>query len=582
MNLLAILSLISVIVSLALGVSVFVRNPKSQFNQLFFILCVFNAYWAFSEFEFRHASSMDEAVFWMKSRFLWPFALAIPWHLVLLFTMEEKLLNNVFTYLLIYMPALAISILELNTNLITGEPLMMGWGWAYQVPEYTEIYLITTIWMIAIIMIPVGLIVRYYYRTPFKQRKKQSVFITIGLFLPVSFFVFIMLLQTMGVYLPEIHIIIFILGDAVIAFAIVKYELFSMSLSHLSDLIVSNMRDSIALMDKNGRILEVNEGFKELVGIDKDKALGTEVQDMFVEDFERLMIKVKQNVKNSSERLSDDIELHARRIDGRMIPVTLSISPVSQKNGEIEGYIIVFKDISKRKKIEKDLKKERSKADLFLDVLGHDLGNLYQGLSFAIEIGKNLRDREKLDITFNRMEELVNRSIKLTKFVQIVGSEEPSKGSQIMIDVVPLLERAVSEVKYNFEKKEPIFDIDIPKGPIEVRGSPVIKDAIQNILHNAVKVQNQERPKVTIVLEDRKKDVLIRISDCGPGISDMRKKVLTEIMDDDVVKNRTGIGLAMTNSILNKYGGSLDMEDRVNGDHEKGALIIIKLTKERP
>ena len=81
MNLFAILSFISFLISLLLGTYVLIKAPKKKINVIFFTFSLLASAMCFIEYELRMAESLERAIFWSKAQSIWPFSLALTLHL---------------------------------------------------------------------------------------------------------------------------------------------------------------------------------------------------------------------------------------------------------------------------------------------------------------------------------------------------------------------------------------------------------------------------------------------------------------------------------------------------------------------
>jgi len=61
------------------------------------------------------------------------------------------------------------------------------------------------------------------------------------------------------------------------------------------------------------------------------------------------------------------------------------------------------------------------------------------------------------------------------------------------------------------------------------------------------------------------------------GIPDNKKKQIFEQLKKISYEKGMGIGPSMVKLILNKYLGEIDVVDRIEGDHSKGSIFVIKL-----
>jgi signal transduction histidine kinase len=118
-------------------------------------------------------------------------------------------------------------------------------------------------------------------------------------------------------------------------------------------------------------------------------------------------------------------------------------------------------------------------------------------------------------------------------------------------------------------------------------GNQFIGDLFLNIVSNAVKFDTAKRVKVDIgITEDRsaKGDYwLISIVDRGRGIPDDRKKAVFERFATGMTGIKGfGLGLSIVSTIVEKFGGRIWVEDRIQGDFSKGAVFKVLLPKARP
>jgi signal transduction histidine kinase len=75
-------------------------------------------------------------------------------------------------------------------------------------------------------------------------------------------------------------------------------------------------------------------------------------------------------------------------------------------------------------------------------------------------------------------------------------------------------------------------------------------------------------------------EVEITIGDQGRGIPDDRKDILLNrfwrsIENEDV--HGKGMGLSLVKMVVDRYGGQVRIENRVEGDHTQGTKVVLNL-----
>jgi two-component system, sensor histidine kinase len=114
-----------------------------------------------------------------------------------------------------------------------------------------------------------------------------------------------------------------------------------------------------------------------------------------------------------------------------------------------------------------------------------------------------------------------------------------------------------------------------------VKGNPLLKEAFCNLIGNAIKYSGDE---VTIGISVNRVDRAagpvyeVAIEDNGYGIpGDVKPKLFRRFQRGTNKAHGKGLGLYIVRSLVEKLGGSVQVEDRVPGDYTKGAKFILAL-----
>ncbi len=115
--------------------------------------------------------------------------------------------------------------------------------------------------------------------------------------------------------------------------------------------ILDDSFDMIIVTDKNGKITEFNKGGETILGFSKKDIIGTPASDLYSNKIERDEILNRLR----SEHFVRNYETVLKRKDGTLVNISLTISSISNNKGEITGTIGISKDITEKKKYEKEL-----------------------------------------------------------------------------------------------------------------------------------------------------------------------------------------------------------------------------------
>jgi len=184
---------------------------------------------------------------------------------------------------------------------------------------------------------------------------------------------------------------------------------------------------------------------------------------------------------------------------------------------------------------------------------------------------KTLRNIELLGTGLNRISSLVNN---MRNYLHSAGNENSK-----LIDIN-------DAIKENFELIESLTSKS--KATIELELSPSINyecnstqmsQVLINLMTNAifaVKETSEKTVRITTYGEDG--DIFIRIDDSGTGISpENREQIFEKFFTTKSHNQGTGIGLSLSNEIIQGMGGTLELVDSKLG----GASFLITLSKQK-
>jgi signal transduction histidine kinase len=223
----------------------------------------------------------------------------------------------------------------------------------------------------------------------------------------------------------------------------------------------------------------------------------------------------------------------------------------------------------------------KKEAEFYIDLMSHDIRNFNQ-------------------ITMGYLE-LLSLSDKLsgTDMSYIEKAQKGVAGSNKLIENIKKIRKIRETADRNIERKElgDIIRLDISDVLKELKGEKVniidnmgienryvmvnefVHDIFRHVLENAIKYNESPEKEININISpvsiDGKDFWNIMIADNGKGIPDERKPSLFDRMTKTT--KGSGVGLSIIKVILDKYGGYINVNDRVKGDPTKGTAFNIGL-----
>ena len=129
-----------------------------------------------------------------------------------------------------------------------------------------------------------------------------------------------------------------------------------------------SMNDAFVVLDMDANIIEFNSAYKEMLGYSSDELLSMNCRDLTPEkwlEFDRKIMEEEVLVSGSS----GVYEKECTRKDGSLIPVELRIYLLKDENGNPEGFWVMVRDISMRKKAMIEVENERAHLKILIETV---------------------------------------------------------------------------------------------------------------------------------------------------------------------------------------------------------------------
>lgn len=242
----------------------------------------------------------------------------------------------------------------------------------------------------------------------------------------------------------------------------------------------------------------------------------------------------------------------------------------------------IFRDITERKqteealqrhaaeltRIHRDLESAHREANLYLDILTHDIRNTENVSNLYTELLLDSVEGEAVGY-------LVNLKRSITKSIEILGMV--SKIRRIHAGP-PLLRPTDLDAVIRAEIAH------FPEVPIHYEGTTatvladdLLSEIFTNLIGNAVK---HGGPGVAISIRVEADEVgffRVTVADTGRGVPDSQKDVIFHRYERKQRGVGEGLGLYLVQILVDRYGGRIWVEDRVPGRSEQGAAFSFLL-----
>jgi len=365
--------------------------------------------------------------------------------------------------------------------------------------------------------------------------------------------------------------------------------------------ILMSVNDSIIVLSLDGVIKTVNKAALSLWGYKYKKMIDSEIGILFENDiycswFNSL--KDYELSKDKSNVTFNKVETNIVTKNDLKIPVLISGSALLNRNGEIQGAVLVAVDISDRKNAELQIRKMNEELEervkertLQLEISNNDLE------SFSYSVSHDLRSPlraisgftnslykkyfEKLDDEGKRLINVIVESTrKMDCLIDDMLSFSHLGRKDVMKDSVNM-NQLFAEVFNELRALCPGRNIDfnISQLPPISADASLMQHVVTNLLSNAIKfTQQKEHAIIEVGSLKKNRQVIYYVKDNGVGFDMKYANKLYNVfqrLHSDREFEGTGVGLAIVYKIIQKHGGNVWAEAEVN----RGATFYFSLPK---
>jgi PAS domain S-box-containing protein len=352
------------------------------------------------------------------------------------------------------------------------------------------------------------------------------------------------------------------------------------------DIVIEMSPFSMWVSDEKGTVIRTNRSLEKTINISKEKIAGkyNVFNDINLKN-QGVMDKVKA-VFEKHEPARFEIfwkSSNVKEVDfssGRDMYIDVSMFPIDDFNGNLVNVVCQWVDITKKIQTENHLKGEKENAEFYLDLLNHDLGNIHQGIHSSLLLMEQYlpQDQKELARILELAKESLFKSISLTNEVKIFSKMRSQRVELDYVNLKVAIEKGIDDVKKSFPEKEIEFDLHLFDQWILAES--IIGQAFYNLFDNAIKLQGL-KPWIGVEMVLLQEGIAISIMDKGPGIIDSRKKLLFSKKRNIDNGLRTGIGLLIVKELVERYGGRIEVGDRIMNDFSSGAKFLIEFKKSK-
>jgi PAS domain S-box-containing protein len=313
----------------------------------------------------------------------------------------------------------------------------------------------------------------------------------------------------------------------------------------------------------------VNASFLRITGYTLAQVLGRNPR--FLCDREEPCEAEREVLRQAFARgVPAQVVLKNRRADGTPFDNELRISPIRGRDGRIQHWVGVMRDVTKERRLEEQLRRTGTLEALSRLASGvtHDFNNLLAAMTMEVAFLQSYVERPDERESVKALEEALHRANALVS--RLASLARPALPQMREVDLRALLvksedvlRRVVDGCSLNVYSTEPAWTRADPQ---------LLENAVVNLVLNA---QESGAHAIRIEVANEPNEVVVQISDDGKGMDASTRSRAFEPFFTTKSSRGTGLGLTTAKNIVEDAGGHLVLLSRPG----RGTTVEIHLPR---
>jgi PAS domain S-box-containing protein len=337
--------------------------------------------------------------------------------------------------------------------------------------------------------------------------------------------------------------------------------------------IVESSDDAIFSKTLDGIITSWNPAAARLYGYTRQEIVGKSVSILFPPDRPNELRDILDRLRRGQK--IEHYETNRVTKTGQKLTVSLTISPIHGADGRIIAASTIARDVTKLKMAEEALRNSEklAVAGRMAATVAHEINNPLEAVTnilYLLETSKSL-DAKAREFVGAAQEELkrISQITKLTLgfYRNWERREAPVKIVDLIDNLLVLYSRKIESLGITVEKRYRSEGI--------VTGDPgELRQVFSNLILNAMDALTHSGDRLRIIVGDAtdwrdnsRRGIRTVICDNGSGIPVADRARIFEPFYTTKGESGTGVGLWVSQGIIEKHGGSITFKSRVAPQH---------------
>jgi PAS domain S-box-containing protein len=327
--------------------------------------------------------------------------------------------------------------------------------------------------------------------------------------------------------------------------------------------IIDSSEDAIISKTLEGIITSWNQAARRMFGYEEAEAIGRHISLLIPPDRQQEEDMIIDRIRRGLR--VEHFETLRQTKDGRLIPISLTISPIKAGDGTIIGASKIARDISEQVKAREEIRMLNARKDEFIGIAGHELRTPITTIKGYLQLMEQQTETLVAKDFLDKALRQVNKLNRLIGDLLDVSKIQAGKLQYNMIAcrLLPLVRESVETVRQIYPGCS--IDLILPAvDPVITADGAKIEQVLINLLSNAVKY-SPRAARIEVKVKMSEGHAIVSVKDFGIGIPPQH---LDDIFNryfranPDSSAGGLGLGLYISKEIIRRHAGDIRAESK--------------------
>jgi two-component system sensor histidine kinase AtoS len=319
--------------------------------------------------------------------------------------------------------------------------------------------------------------------------------------------------------------------------------------------------DGLLILSPDLKAIRINPAAEAMLGYSTPEVTDQPVNNILI-GTESLLPALKAAQEGSAANTLENLRIFRR--NGEAFLAQVHTMPVL-KNGNLDGIIILIKDLSEQEQIREHTQQLEQHAILgeITAIFAHEVRNPINNISTGMQLlALNLPEEDPNQQMITRLQQDCDRLAELMK--SILSFSKPAEYEMENMDIGQLIQRLLERMQLRMERAYVKFHLQAdPKLPCILGNPRALEQVFNNLFTNAIQAMSETGGHLAIKVQrldgpEGRSYIEVSVADTGPGIpKEQQERIFQAFFTTN--RNGTGLGLAIAKRIITAHKGNINV-----------------------